>query len=127
MMNVGVPREDQGNAHVEVSGFQGVRRKGRGPRRLIQSVHFLGLYPGPSTAPGGGDRPALFSPSLPPLSELWSGAERNSRTLLLQILVGRLGPAHRPPSYLGQVLGEGCLLVSVKGPGVSGLGLGRAG
>ena len=128
MMNVAVPREDQGNAHVKALWLSRDEEKrchrGRGPWRLIQSVQFLGLYLEPSTAPEGEDRPALFFPSLPPLPEFCSGAERNSRAPLLQILVGRLGPAHRPPSYLGQVLGEGCLLVRNRCEGPWGLWFG---
>ena len=85
MMNVGVPREDQQNARVEdlwLSRDEEKRcQRGRGPWRLSQPVHFLGLHPGPSTAPEGANRPALSSPSLPPLPEFWSGVERNSTTL----------------------------------------------
>lgn len=64
--------------------------------------------------------------SLPSLSS-GLGAEGKQQDSATPNFGGQVGTCSQATSYLGQVLGEDVLPVSVKGPGVSGLGLGRAG
>ena len=126
-------REDQGNARVEDLQLSRDEEK-KVPERegdhgglFSLSTHWV-CAQGHLLPPEGGDRPALSSPS--PLPGFWAGVGRNSRTLLLQTNFGRwVGTCSQVTQLSGAGAGGGVPTgqKGVKGPGVSGLGLGRVG